>query len=183
MKDLSRNRDCQAVLAAINCSNFSASISGNLGTILYLNGRGWLCSKSTSHPGSRSGSPPCPTHMTSPVENFGSTGISTPFSSRGFNILNTANTLAMNDHTDVSAKCLPTQIRRPNPNAMCLASLSFSDPSPLRNRSGMNLCGLGYLDSSCVIDLVKYVIESAIEGFKGTNQRFTKIIAPENLQK
>jgi len=97
----------------------------------------------------------CITHIASPLENAGSTEISTPFSSRGFNILNVANTLAMTDHTDVSAKCLPTHMRRPNPNTMLSISLGLREPSSLRNRSGMNACGLGNLDSSCVIDLAK----------------------------
>ena len=102
----------------------------------------------------------CVTHIGDELENFGSTGISTPFSSRGFNILNTANILAMTDHTDVSAKCLPTQIRRPYPYMMCSMSLGLSEPSSFRNRSGKNACGLGYLDSSCAIDLAEPVIES-----------------------
>ena len=99
------------------------------------------------------------THITSPVENLGSTGISTPFSSKGLNILNTANTLAKTDQMDVSAKYLPTHIRRPNPKAMCSTSLGLSEPSSFKNRSGINACGLGNLDSSCAIDLANRIIK------------------------
>lgn len=95
------------------------------------------------------------THMATPVENLASIGISTPFSSRGFSILKTARTLAMMIHTDVSAKYFPTHIRRPNPNVMCSVSLDLREPSSLRYRSGMNVSELGYLDSSCAIDLCK----------------------------
>lgn len=143
-------------LAAINCSNFSASIPGNRGTILYLNGRGCLCRESAPCLGTRKGQClSCATHIAIPFENLGSTGISIPFSSKGFKILNTANTLAMAIHTVVSAMCLPAQMRRPNPNAMCSVSFGLSEPSSLRNRSGMNVCGLGYLVSSCAIALAR----------------------------
>jgi len=151
----------------INCSNLSGSIPGNLGTILHLNGRGCLHQRiSTIHTWDHSKNDVCHwiAHITFLVENLGSTVISTPFSSRGFNILNTANTLAITDHTDVSAKCLPTQICQPNPNAMCPMSLGLRELSLLRNRLGTNTCGLGYLDSSCAIALTKRFIKSCFGG-------------------
>ena len=101
------------------------------------------------------------THTEFPVENLGSTSISTPFSSRGLSILNTANTLAITDHTDVSAKYLPTQIRRPNPYTKCSTPSGLRDPSSLRNRSGMNACGSGYLDSSRAIALIEWVLSTS----------------------
>ena len=93
------------------------------------------------------------THTVIPLENLGSTAISTPFLSKGLKTLNTANTLAIATHTVVSAKCLPAHMRRPNPNVMCAVSLGLSEPSSFKNRSGMNACGSGYLASSCAIDL------------------------------
>ena len=122
------------------------------------------------------------THMPIPLVNFGSIVISSAFSSRGFRILKMANTLAIIDHTDVSAKCLPTQIRRPNPYTMCSMSLGLREPSSLRNRSGMNACGLGYLDSSCAIDLGKRAIMMEIRFQKDvfyTDHRFARRIAPK----
>ena len=100
--------------------------------------------------------------MLRPLENFGSIDISTPFSSKGLRILKTANTLAITAHTDVSAKCLPTQIRRPNPNAICSMSLGLREPLSPRNRSGMNDSGLGYLDSSFAIDLPRQIIKGSV---------------------
>ena len=73
--------------------------------------------------------------------------------------MNTAKNLAMTVHTVVSAKCLPTQARRPNPNAICSMLLGLSEPSSLRNRSGRKACELGYMESSCAIDLAKQVID------------------------
>lgn len=110
MSRLGRKDSCQGVLAAISSSNFSAFILGCLGTILYRNGRGRLGRVAS---GTAAGIKRAEKEMTSvnvitytafPVENNGSTGISAPFSSRGLKILNTANTLAITDHTDVSAK-------------------------------------------------------------------------------
>ena len=66
---------------AINCFNFSASNPGYLGMILHPNGSGCLCRESALH--SLSSSLSCTTHIATPVENLGSAGISTPFSSRG----------------------------------------------------------------------------------------------------
>ena len=145
----------QGVLSAINSSSFSASMPGNLGTNLHLNGSGCLPKKSASFPGPRVDCLSCITHTVLTPVNLGSTGISKPCSSRGLMILNTVNTFAMTDHTDVSAKCLPTHMRRPNPNAICSTELGLSDPSSLTNRSGMNACGSEYLDSSCAIPLAE----------------------------
>ena len=121
----------------------------------------------------------CTTHIIFPPENLASTGISTPFSSSGLSILNTANTLAMTDHTDVSAKCLPTHMRRPNPNAICSTSFGFSEPSPLRNRSGMNVCELGYLDSSRAMALENVGHQDLFQkSVEYTDHRLATIIAP-----
>lgn len=124
----------------------------------------------------------CITHTARPLENLGTTGISAPFSSSGFKIVNAAKTLAITNHTDVSAKCLPTQMRRPNPN-MTSPSLGFRDPSSLRNRSGRNAHGFGYLDSSCVIDLAKQVSSIRLEGSRVyiTNHRFAITMAPSEI--
>jgi hypothetical protein len=138
------------MIASISCSNFFASIPGTLGTILHLNGGGCLRRESVSRPGSSGSRLSCIAHTTTPLENLGSTasGISIPFSSRGLKIMNTTNTMAISVHTVVFAKCLPTQMHRPNP----------SEPSSLINRLGMKACELGYLNSSCAIDLAKRVI-------------------------
>lgn len=47
-----------------------------------------------------------------------------------------------------SAKCLPGQIRFPNPNIDVNAGSSRKLPSELRNRSGLNASGSGYTSGS-----------------------------------
>lgn len=155
----------QRVVAPINRSSSLTFIPGRLGTILHLNGAGPLCRdlESTSCLGSKYHLS-CTTHTISAFWNFGSTGTSTPFLSKGFNILNTANTLAITPQTDGSPKCLPGQLRRPNPNArFALMPLGLSEPSSLRNRSGTNSCGFENLDSSCDIDLANGIVNVHLE--------------------
>lgn len=88
-----------------------------------------------------------------------------------FSIVNSDSMHAIADHNKASARCLPGlcsitletrilerawlsthQIRRPNPNTHATLS-PFNVPSALKNRSGMNASGLGYLFSSCDIAL------------------------------
>ena len=98
------------------------------------------------------------TYAATPLVNLASMCIPTPFSSRGFSILNTTRNLSITFHTERSAKFFPTHIRRPNPNVMLSVVLGRRELSLLRNRSGVNNSGLGYLDSSCAIDLAKQVV-------------------------
>ena len=92
------------------------------------------------------------THTERPLANLGSTGISMPSTSFGFEMSNMANMVDIEDHMDVSAKCLPGQMRRPNPNVRCSIMFGRRDQSSARNCSGMNLSGFGYLDSSWAMD-------------------------------
>jgi hypothetical protein len=58
-------------------------------------------------------------------------------------MLKTENKDAIEINSVVSTKCLPGQIRFPNPNAEVRTGSSSKLPSGFRNRSGLNKSGSG----------------------------------------
>ena len=110
------------------------------------------------------------TNIAIPVENFGTTGISLPCSSRALRTEKAASKFVIAIQSAASARCRPTlihifnekqrvridtdahHIRRPKPKHNGIVSL-LRDPSSWRNLSGLNSSGLGYFFSLCAIAL------------------------------
>jgi hypothetical protein len=61
-----------------------------------------------------------------------------------------------------STKCLPGQMRFPNPNAEAIMGSSRMLPSELRNRSGLKTSGSGYKVGSCRIALKRELRRSFV---------------------
>jgi len=139
-----------ATFACVSSSNLFTSMPGILGSKRQGNGSGYLTVNIIHghRPPSHSS-----TYVVIPDAHLNSYGTSFPWSSFGNDTFHSASTVATAYHTDISAKCLPTQLRRPNPNAMFWTLSDVSAPSGSRNRSGMNSKGFGYFDSSCAMDL------------------------------
>jgi hypothetical protein len=70
-----------------------------------------------------------------------------------FSILKTESKDATTMNNVISTKCLPGQIRFPNPYAVANTGSSCKVPSGSRNRSGLKESGSGYLTGSCKIAL------------------------------
>jgi len=82
----------------------------------------------------------------------GSKSISFPLASVAFMKSKTASIEAIADHRLASAIWRPTHMRRPHPQTGVTWS-SFRSPEDVKNRSGLNSNGAGYLVASCVIAL------------------------------
>lgn len=81
-----------------------------------------------------------------------------------------------------STKYLPGQIRLPNPYVDDNTGSSRKLPSALRNRSGLNASGSGYMVGSCKIALKTVEAKSnMICQMLVSHHAFPIIIAPENV--
>jgi hypothetical protein len=100
----------------------------------------------------------------------------------GFSILKTESKEAMTMNKVESTKYLPGQIRLPNPYVDDNTGSSRKLPSALRNRSGLNASGSGYMVGSCKIALKTVEAKSNIIcQMLVSHHAFPMIIAPENV--
>ena len=96
-----------------------------------------------------------------------------------FSILKTESKDATTMNNVVLTKCLPGQIRFPNPNAVVNTGSSRKLPSESRNRSGLKESGSGYLTRSRKIAL--QVVEYTATGLGRSSYRTMHSLSQEYL--
>jgi hypothetical protein len=97
-----------------------------------------------------------------------------------FSMLKTENNDAATINSVDSTKCLPGQIRFPNPNVDANTGSSRKLPPALRNRSGLKASGSGYMIGSCKMALKIVEVNSSSVIRQISYHAFPTTSAPEN---